>query len=354
MEQPMIKVLIVEDSPVVSAFLVYILNSEPEIQVIGTANNGIEAIEAVKRKKPDIITMDINMPKMNGLEATREIMESIPVPIVIVTGSYDTTEIAITFSALEAGAVAIVRRPTGIDHPEHETTLKALIRAVKLMSEVKVVKRRPATRRKTSDIAISPPVEETSGHAKVRVVAMGASTGGPLALQTVLSGLSGDFPAPVLIVQHIAEGFAPGFVEWLNQKTDLLVHVAGDGERILPKHVYVAPNGFHMGVKYAGRIALAGDEPENGLRPSVSYLFRSVANVYGRNAVGVLLTGMGNDGALELKRLKEKGAVTLVQNEVSSVVFGMPGQAIKLDAATHVFSPEGIAEKLNNLFGIVD
>jgi len=351
----MIKVLIVEDSPVVSAFLAYFLNSDPEMQVIGTANNGIEAIEAVKRKKPDIITMDINMPKMNGLEATREIMESIPVPIVIVTGSYDTTEIAITFSALEAGAVAIVRRPTGIGHPEHETTLKALIRAVKLMSEVKVVKRRPATtRRKTSDIAVSPPIEETSGYAKVRVVAMGASTGGPLALQTVLSGLSGDFPAPVLIVQHIAEGFAPGFAEWLNQKTDLLVHVARDGERILPKHVYVAPNGFHMGVKYAGRIALAGDEPENGLRPSVSYLFRSVANVYGQHAVGVLLTGMGNDGALELKRLKEKGAVTLVQDEVSSVVFGMPGQAITLDAATHVFSPEGIAEKLNNLFRIVD
>ena len=347
----MIKILIVEDSPVVRAFLVYFLDSDPEIQVIGTANNGIEAIEVVRREKPDIITMDINMPEMNGLEATRRIMESIPVPIVIVTGSYDTTEVATTFSALEAGAVAIVRRPTGIGHPEHETTLKELVRTVKLMSEVKVVKRWPAVQRKTSAYVVSPPAEETHVHPKIQVVAMGASTGGPLALQTVLSGLSWDFPAPVLIVQHIAEGFTLGFAQWLNQKTDLSVHVAGDGERILPKHVYVAPDGFHMGIENAGQIALTRDEPENNLRPSVSYLFRSVANVYGQNAAGVLLTGMGDDGALELKRLKEKGAITLVQDEESSIVFGMPGQAVKLDAATCVLPPEGIAAKLKELAG---
>ena len=344
----MIKVLVVENSAVVRAFLVYFLDSDPEMEVIGTANNGIEAIEAVKRKRPDIITMDINMPKMNGLEATRKIMESVPTPIVIVTGSYDTTEVSITFNALEAGAVAIVRRPTGIGHPEHETTLKGLVRTVKLMSEVKVVKRWPAVQRKTGVRAVLPPTAETPGHPKVQVIAMGASTGGPLALQTILSGLSRDFPAPVLIVQHIAEGFTQGFAQWLNQKTDLSIHLAGDGERILPKHVYVAPNGFHMGID-AGQIALTRDEPENGLRPSVSYLFRSVANAYGKNAVGVLLTGMGNDGALELKRLKEKGAVTLVQDEESSIVFGMPGQAIKLDAATYVLSPEGIAAKLKDL-----
>ena len=347
----MIKVLIVEDSAVVRAFLVYFLDSDPEIQVIGTANNGIEAIEAVKRKKPDIITMDINMPEMNGLEATRKIMESIPTPIVIVTGSYDTTEVATTFSALEAGATAIVRRPTGIGHPEHETTLKELVRTVKLMSEVKVVKRWPAVQRKTSAYVVSPPAAETPGHPEIQVVAMGASTGGPLALQTILFGLPMDFPVPVLIVQHIAEGFTRGFAEWLNQKTDLSVHVAGDGEHILSKHVYIAPNGFHMGIKNAGQIALTRDEPENGLRPSVSYLFRSVANACGQNAVGVLLTGMGNDGALELKRLKEIGAVTIVQDEESSVVFGMPGQAIKLDAATSVLPPERIAAKLKELAG---
>ena len=347
----MIKVLVVEDSSVIKAFLVYFLDSDPEIEVIGTANTGIEAIEAVKREKPDIITMDINMPEMNGLEATRRIMESTPVPIVIVTGSYDTTEVAITFRALEAGAVAIVRRPAGIGHPEHETTLKELVRTVKLMSEVKVVKRWPAVQRKTEARAVSPPVAEAPGYPKIRVVAMGASTGGPVALQTILSGLSGDFPVPVLMVQHIAEGFTRGFAQWLNQKTDLSVHLARDGERILPKHVYVAPDGFHMGVKRAGQIALTRDEPENNLRPSVSYLFRSVANVYGRNAAGVLLTGMGNDGALELKQLKEKGAVTIVQDKESSIVFGMPGQAIQLDAATWVLSPDGIAAKLNKLAG---
>ncbi|MDY6973618.1 MAG: response regulator, partial [Thermodesulfobacteriota bacterium] len=221
----MIKVLVVEDSSVVKTFLVYCLALDPEIEVTSTANNGIEAVvKAVKLKKPHIITMDINMPDMNGLETIRKIMESVPVPVVIVTGSYDTTEVATTYRALEAGAVAIVQRPCGIGHPEHETTLKELVRTVKLMSEVKVVRRWPAVQRKTGIRAVSPP--ETTRHQKIQVVAMGASTGGPVALQIILSGLPMDFPLPVLIVQHIAEGFTRGFTKWLNQDTDLSVHVA--------------------------------------------------------------------------------------------------------------------------------
>lgn len=344
----MIKVLVIEDSSVVRTFLVYCLALDPEIEVTSTANNGIEAVvKAVKLKKPHIITMDINMPDMNGLETIRKIMESVPVPVVIVTGSYDTTEVATTYRALEAGAVAIVQRPCGIGHPEHETTLKELVRTVKLMSEVKVVRRWPAVQRKTGIRAVSPP--ETTRHQKIQVVAMGASTGGPVALQIILSGLPMDFPLPVLIVQHIAEGFTRGFTKWLNQDTDFSVHVARDGEHILAKHVYVAPDGFHMGIKHTSQIELTRDEPENGLRPSVSYLFRSVAKAYGENAVAVLLTGMGNDGVIELKRLKEIGSVCIVQDEESSIIFGMPGQAVKLDAFTHVLSPEGIAAMLKKL-----
>jgi len=344
----LIKVLIVDDSPVLREFLVHILGSDGEIQVIGTANNGKEAIEAVKRKKPDVITMDITMPKMNGFDATRYIMETHPTPIVIVTGTYDTKEAATIFRAMEAGALALVQRPEGIGHPGHEAAADELIRTVKLMSEVKVVTRWPRPGRETAIPGVMPGagVEPGKIGADIRIVAIGASTGGPLALQTILSGLPKDFPVPVLITQHMAAGFIPGFAEWLGKRSGMLVHVAMHGEYILPGHIYIAPDGSHMGVRIGGKITLSKDEPENGLRPSVSYLFRSIVNLYGQNAAGVLLSGMGQDGAEELKLLKEKGAITIAQDKESSVVHGMPGQAIRLDAATYVLPPEGIATAL--------
>ena len=185
--------------------------------------------------------------------------------------------------------------------------------------------------------------------AKIRVVALGASTGGPLVLQTILAGLPKDFPAPVLIVQHMAAGFVQGFVEWLSQSSVLPVQIAAHGEIILPARVYVAPDDFQMKVRHGGKIALSRDAPENGLRPSVSCLFRSVAEVYGGEAVAGLLTGMGRDGAEELKLLREKGAATFAQDKDSSVVHGMPGEAIKLDAATFILVPEKIAAVLTGL-----
>jgi two-component system chemotaxis response regulator CheB len=164
-----------------------------------------------------------------------------------------------------------------------------------------------------------------------------------------LTGLPKDFSIPVLIVQHIAAGFVQGFADWLAQSAGFSTHVASAGEDLRPGHVYIAPDGYHMGVRSACRIVLSQDEPENGLRPSISYLFRSVAQVFGPNAVGILLTGMGKDGAEELRLLKEKGAVTIVQDKDSSVVHGMPGEAIKLDAARQVLPPERIATTLASL-----
>jgi two-component system chemotaxis response regulator CheB len=347
----MIKVLVVDDSPVVREFLVNILSSDPEIQVIGTANNGDEAFKTVKSKKPDVITMDINMPKMNGFDVTRRIMETMPTPIVIVSGSWDTKEVATTFRTMEAGALAIVQKPFGMRHPEYEAAASELVQTVKLMSEVKVVKRWPRPQREPVISKVLPLSEAELKQIKtnIKIVAIGASTGGPVVLQTILSMLPKDFPVPVLIVQHIAEGFIRGFVDWLGQKSDLPVHVAMDGKYILPGHVYVAPDRFQMGVGIGGRIILSKDKIENGLCPSVSYLFRSIANIYRKSAAGVLLTGMGKDGAEELKLLKEKGAITIVQNKESSVVYGMPGQAIKLGAATHVLSPASIPAMLISL-----
>ncbi|MBI4462806.1 MAG: chemotaxis-specific protein-glutamate methyltransferase CheB [Acidobacteria bacterium] len=347
----MTKVLVVEDSPVLRELLVHILTSDPEIQVVGTASNGKEALEFLQANRPDVITMDIHMPKMDGLEATRRIMETQPRPIVIVSGSSTLGEATIAFRALEAGALAVVQRPRGMADPHYVASAEQLVQTVKLMSEVKVVRRWPRPGREAAAAVPSavPPVELKRLPAEVEVICLGASTGGPQVLLTILSGLPKNFPVPLLVVQHMTPGFVQGFVEWLGQSSGFSVQVAAPGEYLRPGRAYVAPDGFHMGVDRTRRIVLSEHEPENGLRPSVSYLFRSVANVYGERAVGVLLTGMGRDGAEELKLMKEKGAVTIGQDEESSVVYGMPAEAVRLEAATYVLSFHRIATALAQL-----
>jgi two-component system chemotaxis response regulator CheB len=342
-----IEVLVVEDSAVAREFLAYLLDADPEIKVIGTVADGKQALKALKEKKPDVITMDIHMPEMDGFEATRRIMETSPTPIVIVTASENPREVGTSFRAIEAGALAVVPRPQGLGHPEFEANASELIKTVKLMSEVKVVRR--WKRERMARLAVpARELDVNEDASEIQIVAIGASTGGPIALQTILSRLPSDFPVPALIVQHMAAGFTRGFVEWLKQSSRLAVELAAHGETLLAGHVYIAPDGFQMGVK-AGGIALTHDEPEYGLRPSVSFLFRSLAEVYGRRAVGVLLTGMGKDGAAELQAMKERGAITFAQDEESSVVHGMPGEAIKLEAATYVLPPEKIAAALQSL-----
>lgn len=341
----MIKVLVVEDSPTVREFLVHVLGSDPGIRVIGTANDGEQAIAAIKRDRPDVITMDVHMPKMDGIEATRRIMETFPMPIVIVSGSEDTHENTLTFRAMEAGALAVLGRPPGIGQPGHERVVKELVQTVKLMAEVKVVRRWP--KRHLDPVVPLPAKAPGTGAAKV--IAIGASTGGPPVLQTILAMLPKNFPLPVLIVQHISAGFTVSFADWLAASSGLPVHVATHGELILPGHVYLAPDERQMKVDRGGKIILTVDAPESGVRPSVSYLFRSLAEVYGGDVIAGLLTGMGRDGADELLRLKEAGAITFAQDKESSVVHGMPGEAIKLNAATYVLAPEKIAAVLTNL-----
>lgn len=348
----MIKILIVDDSHVVREFLMNIFSEDPAIRVIGTACNGEEALEAVRLHRPDVITMDVHMPKMDGLEATRRIMESDPVPIVIVSGNLDPQEMATTFAAIEAGALAVLSRPAGIGHPLHEATASELVQTVKLMSEVKMVRRWTQARRQLPGNREARSPEKmglTHESAQIRIVAIGASTGGPPVIETILATLPKNFPVPVLIVQHIAEGFVQGFMEWLALSAKLPIRLAAHNDLLLPGHVYIAPDNCQMKVARGGRIALTADGPENGLRPSVSYLFRSVAEVYGCDAVAGLLSGMGRDGAEELRLLKDKGAVTFAQDKDSSVVHGMPGEAIKLDAAMLVLPPDKIAAVLTSL-----
>lgn len=345
----MIKVLVVEDSSVVRELLVRILDSDPDICVVGSAHNGEEALDAAKRFRPDVITMDIHMPKMDGLEATRRIMETEPIPIVIVsTGPHENT---VTFRAIEAGALAVLCRPVGFGHPDHEAAARHMVQTVKLMSEVKVVRRWSKKPREP----VLPPVAQALinnpgiASKKIRVVALGASTGGPPVLQTILALLPRDFPLPVLVVQHMASGFIHSFVDWLAQSSRLPIHVATHGELMLPGHVYIAPDEYQMKADRRGKIALTNDAPENGLRPSVSYLFRSLELLYEGEVIAGLLTGMGRDGAEELRLLKEKGAITFAQDKDSSVVHGMPGEAIKLGAARFILAPDKIAAMLVNL-----
>lgn len=346
----MINVLIVEDSIVVRELLKHIFNSDPEINVIGTACNGREAVDFVQRTKPDVITMDIIMPVMNGFEATRAIMETCPVPIVIVSASWDPQEVEKTFQAIEAGAVAALEKPRGMGDPRYEEGAKEIIETIKLMSEVKVIKRMARDKKKPVIASTVPAISSINpGSTDIKIVTIGASTGGPQTLHTILSLLRPDFPVPITIVQHIAAGFVTGFIDWLNRSLEIPVQLATKGEKLLKGRIYMAPDGFHFGVDEDGRVKLSDTEKENFVCPSVSYMFRSILGVYGKSAIGVLLTGMGKDGAEELKLMKDSGAITIAQDKESSVVHGMPGEAIKIGGAVHILPPVKIAEMLNKL-----
>jgi two-component system chemotaxis response regulator CheB len=336
-----IRVLVVDDSPSVLDLITYILNSDPQIEVIGTALTGTRALKFLESNKPDLITMDMAMPEMDGLETTRVIMETNPIPIIIVSASWSPSEVGDTYRALEAGAISIMEKPRGIGHPDHNSMALELIAAVKNMSQVKLVRRWPVKERE--NVEMTQAASATSyKKAEIKVIAIGASTGGPPVIHTILSGMPKDLSVPVLLVQHISRGFLDGFRDWLFKLTGFPVQIAKNNIKIIPGHCYIAPNDFHMGVTDAGTIELINSEPMPSLCPSVSYLFQSVANVYGRNAIGILLTGMGKDGANELRIMREKGAVTIAQDEASSVIYGMPGAAVSIGAAEYILNPEEI------------
>ena len=348
MNDKKIKVLIVDDSPSILDLLSFILSSDPQIEVIGTAKNGSKALKMLEKISPDLIVMDIDMPFLNGIETTRTIMETTPIPIIIVTASYSPSKTEKTFMALHAGALSIMAKPRGMGHPDHEKMATALVKAVKTYSGVKLVKRR---RKPDESKTIVPDyiINDVKGAGKPELVAVGASTGGPPAIQLILRNLPLNLPAPIMIVQHIAEGFLESFRDWLVKTTGHQVHIPGQGEKLIPGHCYLAPDNKQMGVTGSGRVELTGNKHIYSLCPSASYLFDSAAGVYGKKVIGILLTGMGKDGAAELKLLREKGAVTIAQDEESSIVYGMPGEAKKIGAAKYILPPVEIAAAVVNL-----
>jgi two-component system chemotaxis response regulator CheB len=340
----MIRVLVVDDSPSVRELLAYILGSDPEIEIVGRAADGEDAVRMTQAYRPDVITMDLHMPNMNGLDATRKIMQTCPTPIVIVSGSEDRGEIGASFRAIEAGALVVVQRPLGPGNPGHNETSKTLVKTVKSMAEVKVVRRwaRDAVRAKdrVTERAAQPQ------RPRRKLVVLGASTGGPAVLREILAELPADYALPIVIVQHMSSGFVKGFADWLSSATPISVGIAEHDAPLSDGCAFLAPDGYHAGITEDLRICLTRGQPEYGMCPSVSHLFRSVGKTLSPSTAAVLLTGMGKDGALELRRLKESGALTIVQDRATSAVYGMPGEAIKLDAARLILEPAEIGKTL--------
>lgn len=343
-----ITALIVDDSAVAREFLTHILESDPGIKVAGTAGNGKEAIAWLARQKPDVVLMDIHMPVMNGLEATRHIMSTVPVPVIIVSSSWHRDDVEMTFHAMASGAVAVMEKPAGLKSPATPALVTDLVRTVKLMAGMPLVRRwaSSAAPAAPSFPATVSPAPAGAGKRDVRLVVIGASTGGPPVLQAILEALTPRFPVPVVIVQHIAPGFLGGMADWLEKTTKFPVGIPRTGELMLPGRAYLAPDGFQMGVRREGTIVLSDAPQENSLKPSVSFLFRSAAREFGPQAVGVLLTGMGRDGADELLAIRKAGGLTFAQDKESSVVHGMPGEAIALGAACYIKPPLDLARQL--------
>ena len=327
----------VEDSLSARHLIVSILKSDPDIRVVGEAENGAEGVRMAAELSPDVITMDISMPEMDGLDATRRIMERNPNPIVMVTASYAIADARMSFRALEAGAITVIEKPQGPAGPDFEQTSRMLLDTVRLMAGVRVVTRRP---RKGEPTIEARPLPLRDRSERVALVAIGASTGGPAAVAKLLRALPGDLPVPVVVAQHISPGFERSLADWLDGDCDLRVRLPSNGERLVGGEVLIAPEGRHLGVTRAGRVALSDDDPVGQHRPSVTYLFHSVAEAYGSAAIGVILTGMGADGAEGALALRRAGGLMLAQDEPSSVVYGMAREAVALGAVDQLGAPE--------------
>jgi two-component system chemotaxis response regulator CheB len=328
-----IRVLVVDDSPTSRLLLVSILRADPEIDVIGQAADGLEAVELVLRLRPDLVTMDVQMPRLDGFAATKRIMLEVPTPILITT-SLDPRALSVSLEAVRMGALAVHAKPRDPLAPGFDEEARDLVRQVKAMSRVKVVRhldlesiRAPAT----------PALYETALYAApAEVVAIAASTGGPAAIHRILTALPADFPVPILAVQHISRGFASGFAGWLDNASALRVKLAEDGEALRPGTVYVGGDDHHLGVSATRRIQLSNAPAVGGFRPSGTVLFESVAAAFGSRAVAVILTGMGRDGVDGLQAIRRAGGRTIAESKETAVIYGMPAAAVHAGLADFI------------------
>lgn len=344
-----IRVLVVDDSAVVRTILVSMLQSVPGFDVVGEARDGIEAVELTALLRPDVVTMDIRMPRMNGLDATRQIMRTTPTPIVVIATSIYESDLNIAFSAIEAGALTVVEKPKGLSPEDFEPVRDQLVTTVKLMADVHVVALWSGER--TGDTPRRRDASSGKLLTRPEIVVMGASTGGPGILHEILQGLPEDFAVPIAIVQHITPGFGQGFAHWLDSVTPLAVDVAQDGEQLVPGRVLIAPDDLHMTISKGGIVHLESSPPLSGRRPSATRLFETTAQAFGAASLAVILTGMGDDGVDGLVMLRRFGGRVIAQNEESCVVFGMPKVAIERGVVDQVMPPGDITAFLRALDG---
>lgn len=344
-----IKVLIVEDSPLIQQLLSYIFAQDAQFQIVGTADDAASTLKSVYTLQPDVVTMDIQLKKSNGLELTRQLMQSTPVPIVVISTSCQSGDTQMALEIVQAGALAAIPKPPAVNHPDFAKIASNLRQTVKDMSAVKVVKRRQTVT--FSKLPVLTMEEAVRAASQYQVLVIGASTGGPPAVLSFLKELSPDLPVPVILVQHIYPGFAPGLVEWLSAGSSLKVKLLTSSQKAEPGTVYLCENGYQMAVKADTIISVTPDKNADQRHcPSVAHLFQSAAVSYGSKAIGIIFSGMGTDGAEELKLMREKGAMTIAQDQKSSIVYGMPGEAAKLNAAEHILSPPQAAKFINSLF----
>jgi two-component system chemotaxis response regulator CheB len=327
------RVLVVDDSPFVCKALSEIIHGDPQLRVVGTAANGQEAVALVAKLKPDLVTMDISMPVMDGFEATKLIMAYHPTPILIISSTIFDGGMDLVFKAMTYGALDVMNKTLIKTADGKDDSAGVLIQRIRTLSRIKVIthplaklQAREQGRRRVS----SEPITND------QIVAIAASTGGPQALLAVLKALPKDLGCGIVIVQHISEGFDAGLVEWLDSECQLTVKLAGDGEQIQPGVAYIAPTGVQMRVTEGGRIKFTDEPARDGQKPSGTVLFESVAAAFGDRAVAVILTGMGRDGADGLKEIKRANGVVIGQDEASCVVYGMPKAAAELGAVDWV------------------
>jgi two-component system chemotaxis response regulator CheB len=340
----LIRVMVVDDAPIVRDALTAAINSDPQIRVVGSAANGREAVQMVPTLKPDLITMDIHMPEMDGFEATKQIMAFFPTPILIVSSTVFFSGSEMVFKTMTYGALDIIdKTPFKINGGTEKNSLEINER-IKSLSRVKVITH-PLGKLEARSHRHAPAIVSSISSGE-RIVAIASSTGGPQSLVEILGALPKDIPCGVVIVQHISEGFDKGLAEWLDAECDLKVKLGEDRELIKPGIAYVAPTGRHMRVGECGRIQLTDEPPCQGQKPAGTILFDSVAKVYGDRAVAVILTGMGRDGADGLLKIRAAGGHVIAQDEASCVVYGMPKAAMELGVVDSVRPLDKIASAI--------
>lgn len=332
----MIKVLLLDDSRVALNLIKKMLSVDPDIKVVGTANNGLEGLRLIPELEPDVICTDLYMPVMDGLEFTKEVMARYPRPILVVSVSVQKEDAQKVFKIIEAGAVDVFAKPRLENEAEYLHKASELASKIRILSGVRVFRR--GTKRPVSDLG-KIEIKEV----KLKIIAVGASTGGPQALQNILAGLPKKFPLPIVCVQHIGEGFLQGLITWLKSLCELEIEIAGNAASPMPGTVYFPPENTHLLVDDNGRFKYSSAPPFHGHRPSITVVFDSIAKCFGKSSLAVLLTGMGDDGALGMKSISDSGGITVVQDKNTSIVFSMPNHAIELKAARYVLPLDAIS-----------